>query len=277
MSDNQGLVSIMMPAYNAELFIQSAIDSIINQTYSQWELIIINDGSTDQTEDIIKKFTDSRIRYYHQVNKGEAAARNLALLHTKGEFIAFLDSDDKFLPDFLEKTVLFLSNNPDKDAVYTDGWFIDTQDRVLDPLSSQRRGPFGEDLFEPLVRASDVFGPPICTLIRRTSIIDDNIQFDTNIIIGPDWDFFTQLSTTIKWGYLDIKAVHYRVHESNITVTTGSEKRRASLAVCRNKTIINERFNNCSIETRAYVFYDLLISLIYDNSELQNILLLIEE
>ncbi len=273
MMDNQSLVSIMMPAYNAELFIQSAIESIISQTYNNWELIIINDGSTDQTENIIKNFEDSRIQYYHQENKGEAAARNLALSKTKGEYVAFLDSDDKYLPDFLEKTVAFLSQNPEKDAVFTDGWFINTQDQVLEPLSSQRRGPFGDDLFEPLVRASDVFGPPICTLVRRNSIESNNIQFDSNIIIGPDWDFFTQLSAFIKWGYLNHKAVHYRVHESNITVTTGSEKRRASLAVCRNKAILNMRFNDCSIETKSYVFYDLLINLIYDHPELQNLAL----
>ena len=203
MMDNQSLVSIMMPAYNAELFIQSAIESILSQTYNNWELIIINDGSTDQTENIVKNFDDSRIRYYPQENKGEAAARNLALSKTKGEFVAFLDSDDKYLPDFLEITVSFLSLNPEIDAVFTDGWFINTQDQVLEPLSSQRRGPFGDDLFEPLVRASDVLWTPNLypefVEIQLNQIISNLIPTSLLVRTGISLPNCLHLSNGVTW------------------------------------------------------------------------------
>ena len=246
------------------------LNSILAQTYENWELIVVNDGSTDRTGEILSEFKDDRIHVYHQENSGEATARNLALIKTNGQYVAFLDSDDKYLPEFLEKMVSFINKYPQLDAVYCDGYYIDTQDNVLEPLSSHRRGPFNGNLFEPLIRSSDIFGPPICTLIKNNSIQKNNINFDTRIIIGPDWDFFTKLSAYISWGYLNEKEVHYRVHQSNITVTTGSVKRRESLEICRQNAIENEKFNDCSVETRTYVFYDLLINLIYDQPNRQN-------
>lgn len=270
MSESVGLVSIMMPAFNAENFIASAIESILAQTYQNWELIIVNDGSTDRTGDIISQFKDERIQIFNQENCGEAAARNLALSKMNGQFLAFLDSDDKYLPEFLRKMVAYITNHPKLDAVYCDGFYIDTRENVIEPLSNHRRGPFIGNLFEPLVRASDVFGPPICTLIKRNLIEINKLNFDTEIIIGPDWDFFIKISPYLSWGYLDEKEVHYRVHQTNITVTTGSEKRRASLEICRQNAIQNKLFNECSSETKFYVFYDLLINLLFDQPDKQN-------
>ena len=270
MSETKVLVSIMMPAYNAENYIVSAIDSILAQTYENWELIVVNDGSTDRTGEILSEYKDDRIHVYTQENRGEAAARNLALSKMNGQFLSFLDSDDKYLPDFLKTMVDYCINHPGVDAVYCDGYYIDTSNNIIEPLSSQRRGPFTGNLFEPLVRASDVFGPPTCTLINSRSININKINFDTRIIIGPDWDFFIRLSPYTTWGYIDEKLVHYRVHDTNITVTTGSKKRRASLEICRKNAIDNEFFNSCSKETQFYVFYDLLINLLFDQPEKQN-------
>jgi glycosyltransferase involved in cell wall biosynthesis len=264
------LVSIMMPAYNAESFIAVAIESVIQQTYQSWELIIINDGSKDSTAEILSQFNDERIQVYHQQNAGEASARNHALSKMKGEYLAFLDSDDLFTPNFLENAVLYLQTNPKIDAVYCDGWYIDEQNHAFGSLSDQRRGPFEGNLFEHLVRASDVFGPPICTLIRREKVTERVLQFDTRIVIGPDWDFLTRLSETVEWGYLEIKGCRYRIHHSNITVTTGYTKRRDSLSRCREKMVENSLFQTCSLETRSYVFYDLLINLLYDQPNIQD-------
>jgi len=265
-----GKVSIMMPVFNGEKFVESAIRSILTQTYENWELIIVNDGSTDKTPSILEQFQDSRVKIIHQENQGEAVARNAALRSMNGEFLSFLDADDLYFPFFLESMVKFLISQPDIDACYCDGWYINTEDEILTPLSSQRRGPFRGDIFEPLIRASDVFGPPTCTLIRRNIVEKHQLEFDPRIIIGPDWDFFIKIAQFTNWEYLDFKGVKYRVHQTNITLTTSSFKRRESLAICRENAILNVRFQNCTNEVKYYVFYDLLINILYDQPERLN-------
>lgn len=103
------LVSIVMPSYNCARFIAESVESVINQTYSNWELIIIDDHSSDNTKEIIESFHDDRIQYYlNEQNRGAAFSRNLALKKAKGEWIAFLDSDDIWLADKLEKQLKFM-------------------------------------------------------------------------------------------------------------------------------------------------------------------------
>jgi glycosyltransferase involved in cell wall biosynthesis len=106
------LVSIIMPSYNAAKYIQEAVNSIVNQTYKKWELIIIDDFSTDNTESIIKSIKDDRIRYYkNKKNIGAALSRNFAIKNARGRWIAFLDSDDIWLPEKLDKQIKFMTEN----------------------------------------------------------------------------------------------------------------------------------------------------------------------
>lgn len=262
-------VTVMMPAYNAERYIEDAIVSVLQQSRPDWELVIVNDGSTDATVAIAQSIQDERVKVFHQENSGEAVARNLALDHARGDYLAFLDADDLFISDHLERMLGFLDENPEYQAVYTDGFYIDQDGHRLQKLSSQRRGPFAGDLYEELVRASDVFGPPICTMLSMDLIRTHNLQFDARIVIGPDWDFLTRYAEFGSFGYLESTSCLYRVHETNITVRTGSNKRRLSLAICREKMIKGSGFDRCSLPTRAYVFYDLLINLIWDEPERQ--------
>ena len=108
------LVSIIMPAYNAEKYIEEAIESVLKQTYRNWELIIVNDCSIDATEQIVKKYQeqDERIKFHSLTeNHGVANARNTALQNAVGRYIAFLDSDDMWLPEKLEKQIGFMKIN----------------------------------------------------------------------------------------------------------------------------------------------------------------------
>lgn len=264
-----GLVSVMMPAYNAARYIGPAIESVLAQTYAHWELIVIDDGSSDGTAEAASAFTDPRIRLYRQPNGGEAAARNHALARSRGEFIAFLDSDDLWQPDHLACAVDYLRAHPERDAVYTDGIYIDPHGNPIEPLSKRRRGPFEGSLFEPLVRASDVFGPPICVVLRRQKVIEGRHQFDPRIVIGPDWDFLTRFAENTTFGYLAAVTCRYRLHPTSISVSTNQEKRRGYLAICREKAIHLPGFGACSEPVRAYVFYDLLINLLAGAPERQ--------
>lgn len=113
------LVSIITPCYNSEKYIKDTFLSIKAQTYSNWEWIIVDDCSTDDSVNLIKSFNDSRIKLFVQLeNQGAAHARNLALNNVKGRFITFIDSDDLWLPNFLEKTINYLISSKE-DLVYT--------------------------------------------------------------------------------------------------------------------------------------------------------------
>lgn len=107
-----GLVSIIMPSWNTEKYIAEAIQSVIAQTYTNWELIIVDDCSSDYTDDVVASFKDERIKYFHnEKNLGAALTRNKALMEAKGEWIAFLDSDDLWMPRKLEHQIDFMKKN----------------------------------------------------------------------------------------------------------------------------------------------------------------------
>lgn len=160
------LVSAIMPTYNMARYISEAIESIIGQTYGNWELIIIDDGSTDDTENVVRSFRDPRIRYYKQVHRGRGAARNVALQVAKGKYIAITDADDISLSRRFELQVSFLEANP---AVAVVGGqilhFVDGKRPVQlsqFPISAEevrarfRRGTMGVPHCAAMIRA-DVF------------------------------------------------------------------------------------------------------------------------
>lgn len=252
----------MMPAYNAGRYIAQAVDSVLAQTFLDWELIVIDDGSTDDTAQVLACYSDPRIQIFHQANSGEAAARNAALDRASGKYLAFLDADDVFLPDHLETAAAFFQANPGYDGLYTDGYYINQDGQRLKPLSARRRGPFEGDIFEQVMRSSDVFGAPVCVFLTRQVIVQAALRFDLEIIIGPDWDFLTQYAEKGRFGYSPKTTCLYRVHTTNISLRTNLEKRTRSLARCREKTIHMARFGECSPEARFFVFYDLMVNLL---------------
>lgn len=108
-------ISVVMPAHDAAEFVGDAIESVLNQSYKNFELIFVNDGSRDETDKIVKSYKDKRIRYLKQNNKGVSSARNFAIKHSKGEWLAFLDADDLWLPDTL---ATFVENFKDTDFMF---------------------------------------------------------------------------------------------------------------------------------------------------------------
>ncbi len=268
-----GLVSVMMPAYNAARFIAEAIDSVLAQSYQQWELLVVNDGSQDDTAKIVGRYRDPRVRLINKENGGEASARNVALENSQGEFIAYLDADDVWLPHHLQVTVDYLQAHPDREAVYTDGLHYDPQGNRLKPLSARRRGPFEGDIFAEVVRASDVFGPPICVVLRHALVAENGLRYDTRIVIGPDWDFFTRYSELATFGYVDAQTCLYRVHETNITVQVDMRRRAGYLALCREKATQLARFGTLPLGVKTAVYDDLLVYLTTGQPERQNALM----
>src|SRR5215217_3780270 len=128
-------VTVITPVYNGERYIEGAIASLLAQSFQDWELVIIDDGSSDSTPQILEKLADPRIRVFRQENAGEANARNVGLDQATGEYISFLDADDLYLPTALEDLSSFLDSHPEFDVIYSDGQICDDQDHPLMRLS----------------------------------------------------------------------------------------------------------------------------------------------
>ncbi|HSG30394.1 MAG TPA: glycosyltransferase [Thermodesulfobacteriota bacterium] len=107
------LFTIIIPTFNRKVFIKTAVDSVLNQTYEDFELIIVDDGSVDGTDKLIKEYTDKRIKYFYQENRGVSSARNKGIKESKGEYLSFLDSDDTWVNTKLERTAEYINRFPD--------------------------------------------------------------------------------------------------------------------------------------------------------------------
>ena len=132
MKNDSPLVSVLMPAYNSEKYIAHSIRSILNQTFTDFELCIINDGSTDNTSDICKELTkgDKRIRYFYEKNSGQGVARNLGIKNSLGEFVLLLDSDDYILPNMIKDFIILIQSN-NYDYISCKRWVFNTKKGLI--------------------------------------------------------------------------------------------------------------------------------------------------
>jgi glycosyltransferase involved in cell wall biosynthesis/ADP-heptose:LPS heptosyltransferase len=183
--NEKSLVSVIIPAYNAADYIGGAIESVLIQNYQNFELIIINDGSTDETQAIIDKFKDERIRCIRQENRGVSAACNEGIRQSMGRYIVRLDADDMMSPDFIAQHLQQFEKYPDADLVYCDDCLIDEKDkpiRVIKRPEYDDSGAMIRDLFAagfPVV--------PFRTCIKR-SVFDRIGFFDEGLVVAEDYD-----------------------------------------------------------------------------------------
>lgn len=205
------LISIIMPAYNAERTIAESIQSVLAQTYTQWELLVINDGSKDQTSNVVKSINDSRIILIEQENSGVAKARNHGISKAKGELIAFLDSDDVWMKNKLEKQLTFLQAN-DFSIVYSKTYclFEDTntiKDCFVDVNIKM------EDAQKILV--FDFV--PILTVLLYKNVLDDIGTFDLSLQGTEDWDLWIRILQKHSIGYMDEFLTIYRITANSLS------------------------------------------------------------
>ncbi len=197
-------VSVIMPVYNGELYLKQAIDSLLSQAFQDWELVVVDDGSTDATAQILQQYTDARIQIFRQKNRGEAGARNTGLANMTGEYMAFLDADDEYLPGALENLVSFLDNHPQYTVVFSDGYICNDKDQQLMRLTEVRPGIFTGNVLDPLIMTPTVLTVPVCTMTRISRVREFDLRFDEeNNLYGTDWDFWIRLAVHVKFGYLD--------------------------------------------------------------------------
>lgn len=208
-------VSVILPTYNRAHLVGRAIRSVLNQTYQYFEIIVVDDGSTDKTEEIVKSFNDSRIRYIrHDENKGAAAARNTGIKAGGGEFIAFQDSDDEWLPEKLEKQMKVFEETSEKvGVVYTDMWRIRGKKRQY--WHSPIIMPKDEIIYKQAL--DRVMGIGIMTAMIRSECFNKIGMFDGKFPRFIDLELFIRLSKYYYFYHINEPLGNYYDTEKSIS------------------------------------------------------------
>lgn len=206
----QPLVSVIMPTYNHAQFIGEAIDSVLNQTYKNLELIVIDNYSEDNTEEIIRSFNDPRIKYMKFRNHGIiGASRNQGIRHAVGKYIAFLDSDDLWLDHKLERQLVEFKKGDSIGLVCTNLIYFDKYGEHGKLLNL----PDKHFTFNELLRDNPIANSSV--MIRR-SVLDNVGLFDESrdIIAGEDYELWLRVAKKNKIRYIDTPLIKYRIHEA---------------------------------------------------------------
>jgi len=225
--------SIVIPTYNRGLFIKKAIDSVLAQTYQNWELIVVDDGSTDNTKEIIASFDDKRIKYIYQENAERSAARNRGIANATGDWICFLDSDDNYLPEHLQEISKFIIENKIETGLIYTGLIRKSIERSdLKPFL---------DLTKPaIIEISQKFLIPTQVCIRRNILLKD--QFDPRFRLWEDTHLFMRIAAKYPVYHIEKYTAVQNIHEQG-TVVQGMKKVKMS-EVDQYITAINDLQNN---------------------------------
>ncbi len=215
------LISIIMPAYNVEEYIRATIDSVVNQTYKNWELIIIDDGSTDNTASIIKDYVkkESRIKYLFQPNSKQAIARNYGISFANGTILAFLDSDDLWLPYKLEKSLNSFESDT-YDLLFTESYiasdiYIDTNTKSYSKMGVKSRVYHGDEGLKAFIKNNQI--PILTVLVKKQNVIDIG-GFDENLVPAEDYDLWVRLlKSGNKFIAIDEALSIYRLQQNSST------------------------------------------------------------
>lgn len=186
-------VSIIIPAYNSARFLPEAIESVLAQTYKDYEIIVVDDGSTDNTKEVLKPYLD-KIKYVYQENRGAASARNTGIKHSQGEYIAFLDADDVWLPEKLHIQADYLDNNQEIAMVYSQSLWMSEDGRLLTGKKSRHRIPSG-DVFNILFFKNFIFTP---TVMVRKRILGTVGLFNESFVSTEDRDLWLRIAREFK-------------------------------------------------------------------------------
>ncbi|MEG4168011.1 MULTISPECIES: glycosyltransferase [unclassified Microcoleus] len=224
-------VSVIIPVYNGSRYIVQAVESALSQTFTDLEIIVVDDGSSDRTQQVLQPYLD-RIRYIYQENQGVAAARNIACQLAQGEFLAFLDADDYFLPSKLEKQLACFDDDPTLDMVQTGWLMVDETGKDISEMKPWQQAPKLD--LESFIIFKCV--RPSAMMLRR-KCWEDLGGFDSHFSLGEDLDFALRLTLKgYKAVWLEEILTCYRQHNSNIM--------SSGLPLMKNTEILMKEFFN---------------------------------
>ncbi len=222
MTNNNPLISVMMPTYNNAKYIKQAIESIYAQNYDNIEIIVVDDGSTDNTKEILQQYKD--IKYFYIEHKGISVARNTALENAKGEYIAFLDSDDYWLPNKLNTQMQYFKDHPDCEIVFTkyENFFEDEK------LKTNKRA-MHEKMMEKFLKQY------LPSSIIKKELFEKYGNFDENFSGVEDTEFlYRLLKKGVSISHI-IPEVFYirRIHGQNVTLNYNQDTVKYITAILR--------------------------------------------
>ena len=202
-------VSVIIPTHNRAEFLRSAITSVLNQTFQDFEIVIVDDASKDHTREVIANFNDTRIKVIHnQVSKGDAGARNIGLLHTNCEYTAFLDDDDEWLPEKLKIQTCLLDNSPPEVGGVCTGCF--TIDKVSGRILSIDNVKIDDIYKDNFIVTSSV-------LLRRECFEKCGL-FDENMPANSDYDMWVRILEKFSLKTIKDALINYYIHENRLTL-----------------------------------------------------------
>jgi glycosyltransferase involved in cell wall biosynthesis len=219
---SSALVSIIIPTYNYAAYIGKAVDSALKQTYTNIEIIVVDDGSTDNTKEVLQKYGDKLV-YIRQDNQGAAAARNRGLAAARGDYICFLDADDVYYPDNIVKKVSFLEENQSFDWCYSNWVWVDDAGKEI------MRGDEPEVSLAHIQGQGDVLALALqgyrlgtnVFMFRKT--LTDKLQgFDVRLKVLEDYDYYLRAAALGKLGY--INQVLCAIYQHEDSLGTGCDK-----------------------------------------------------
>jgi glycosyltransferase involved in cell wall biosynthesis len=209
---NDPLVSVIIPAYNAAGFINRSIQSAINQTYQHLEIIVVDDGSTDQTREILSAF-EARIRWFTQPNQGPSAARNAGFKASTGDLIAFLDADDFWFPEKIEKQVEVFRKQQSVGLVFCDALYKDERGNRIArafELIEPKEGWIFPELF------TENFIPTLTVMIRRSCLQEIGL-FDETLLVAQDYDLWLRASRITAFAFVREPLAEYLIHPNQVS------------------------------------------------------------
>lgn len=235
--NNYPQISIIIPVYNRAHLVHETLNSIINQTFTNWECIVVDDGSTDKSIEVLKEFSlkDNRIKYYKRPNskpKGANACRNYGFELSNGEFINWFDSDDLMMPQKLESQVKQLADSNLQFIVCQTLVFQNTKENIL---GLRKERIYSEDFFNDFI-TNDIKWLTQAPLIKRQFIIDNDLSFDESLHQSQERDFFIKvLSKVDNYLYDNEPLVLFRKHNKSISF--------GKYSVLKEKSNFNVQYN----------------------------------
>lgn len=212
--------SIIIPLYNKEEYIESTISSVLKQSYTNFEIIIVDDGSTDKSLQIVKNINDSRIILFTKKNGGVSSARNFGIAKSKGEYICFLDSDDIWTENYLKEINKIISKDKEADMICSAyGIFKENPQNILrirriSTLKNKIASTI--DFFKCCLKEKRCIAFTSATCIKKKIIVDNNLHFEEGKNLGEDIDFWTRTACLSKNIYYNNQIlVLYRIESNN--------------------------------------------------------------
>ncbi len=236
----QPLISVIIPTYNRAQTLLKALATVAQQTFADYEIIIVDDGGTDDTEDRVKDRYGERIAYIKkQQNAGLSAARNTGIREARGIYIALLDDDDEWLPEKLALQIKLIQHDATIGLVYCGSLHVNKDGEIINQLKPHKRG----QIFNDLLEENYIYGSASAVLIRK-NVLEKVGYFDENLTACEDWDLWIRIAQYYIIDYVDTPLVNQSMHEDNMHKDLFKMEQNTARVLDKHGSSMNEKIRS---------------------------------